>query len=266
MNNTKIEWCTKTWNPVTGCLHGCPYCYARNFATRFGGHKDVPTWKKKMFVDDGHTRYEIETQLHRTTKSGKIVPAAFPFDFTPTFHEYRLKELQRYKTKQNIFVCSMADLFGHWVPLEWILKVFKTCKENPRHWYFFLTKNPQRYIELEDILPRGGNFWYGTTITKPYDPFFQSFGFQTFLSIEPIQEEFFGNMRCLKTGLVIIGAETGNRKGKVIPKKEWIESIVNRCHGQGIPVFLKNNLAEIWGEPLIQEYFTEVPKNEGNKV
>lgn len=37
MNNTKIDWATCSWNPVTGCLHGCPYCYAANQATRFGG-------------------------------------------------------------------------------------------------------------------------------------------------------------------------------------------------------------------------------------
>lgn len=35
---TKIDWCNSTWNPVTGCLHGCAYCYARRIAERFGGH------------------------------------------------------------------------------------------------------------------------------------------------------------------------------------------------------------------------------------
>lgn len=34
MNPTKIEWATHVWNPVTGCKHGCPYCYARRFARR----------------------------------------------------------------------------------------------------------------------------------------------------------------------------------------------------------------------------------------
>ena len=53
---------------------------------------------------------------------------------------------------------------------------------------------------------------------------------------------------------VIIGAETGNRKGKVIPKREWIESIVAACRAASVPVFLKNNLVDIWGEPLIQEF------------
>lgn len=36
MNKTKIEWATYTWNPVTGCLHDCEYCYARRIANRFG--------------------------------------------------------------------------------------------------------------------------------------------------------------------------------------------------------------------------------------
>lgn len=38
MNTTKIEWCDSTWNPVTGCLHQCHYCYARGIARRFGGY------------------------------------------------------------------------------------------------------------------------------------------------------------------------------------------------------------------------------------
>lgn len=33
----KIDWCDSTWNPITGCLHRCEYCYARGIAERFGG-------------------------------------------------------------------------------------------------------------------------------------------------------------------------------------------------------------------------------------
>ena len=39
MNRTTIEWVKNpdgtqgyTWNPITGCLNGCPYCYARKLA------------------------------------------------------------------------------------------------------------------------------------------------------------------------------------------------------------------------------------------
>ncbi len=35
MNKTKIEWTDYTWNPITGCLNGCSYCYARKMFHRF---------------------------------------------------------------------------------------------------------------------------------------------------------------------------------------------------------------------------------------
>lgn len=37
MKKSKIEWCDSTWNPVTGCYHDCPYCYAHRTANRFKG-------------------------------------------------------------------------------------------------------------------------------------------------------------------------------------------------------------------------------------
>ena len=69
---------------------------------------------------------------------------------------------------------------------------------------------------------------------------------------------------CVVTGITTVpenrlieimnGAETGNRKGRVIPKREWIAEIVDYCKANQIPVFLKESLREIWGEELIQEY------------
>ena len=38
MDKTKIDWCDSSWNPVTGCLHGCEYCYAGGIAERFRGN------------------------------------------------------------------------------------------------------------------------------------------------------------------------------------------------------------------------------------
>ncbi len=37
MSNVKdsIHWADYTWNPITGCLRGCNYCYARKMAHRF---------------------------------------------------------------------------------------------------------------------------------------------------------------------------------------------------------------------------------------
>lgn len=42
---TKIEYCTETWNPVTGCFpvsEGCLNCYARRMAKRLRGRFGYP--------------------------------------------------------------------------------------------------------------------------------------------------------------------------------------------------------------------------------
>jgi len=36
MNNTKIEWTDRSWNPYTGCLRNCEWCYAKQIYHRFG--------------------------------------------------------------------------------------------------------------------------------------------------------------------------------------------------------------------------------------
>ena len=54
---------------------------------------------------------------------------------------------------------------------------------------------------------------------------------------------------CLKRAK---GAQTG--PGAIKPKLEWIQSIVDQCRVAGVPVFLKDNLQDIWPGKLIQEY------------
>ena len=57
MAKSKIDWCDDTWNPVSGCRHGCPYCYAREFIHRFGdkvlyGHLgSAPPFSSSLFTD-----------------------------------------------------------------------------------------------------------------------------------------------------------------------------------------------------------------------
>jgi len=249
MNNTKIEWCDRSWNPVTGCVHDCPYCYARNIARRFGGNGGCFV---RDYGRDGLHEIDVPTKIENCPgKKDKTFP--YPFGFEPTFHRYKLEEPQMIKKPQNIFVGSMTDLFGYSIPVGWIKQVFEACKASPIHRYLFLTKCPSRYMKINDILPNEDNFWYGTSITKPDTPYFGSAYNKTFLSIEPLLEPFNQDFEIM-VDWVIIGAETGNRKGKVVPRREWIESIVEKCRERNIPVFMKNSLAKIWWLPLIQEF------------
>ena len=157
MIKSKIEWCDSTWNPVTGCYHDCEYCYARRTANRYRGCLASP---------DGSTSEKIVTlpnKLEAGTKDGSIRYAAYPYGFTPTLHEYRLDDPKTKGLGKTVFVCSMADLFGKWVPDEWIERVFDACMAAPNHRYLFLTKNPERYhhLAMEDKLPSADIFWYG---------------------------------------------------------------------------------------------------------
>lgn len=244
MNKSKIEWCDSTWNPVTGCLHNCNYCYARRIANRFGDKTDG-------VCDEWH---DLHTPFYKM--NGRLNP--YPYSFAPTFHRYRLDEPQKIKKPSKIFVCSMADLFGDWVPDEWIQEVFETCKKAPQHKYLFLTKNPKRLCELAnmDKLPANNNFWYGSTVTSKNSLRYPGrFKDNTFLSIEPLLEPLdaglgsFGNAKW-----IIIGAENGNRKDKIVPKREWIENIVEAASITRIPIFMKNSLKELMGDNFIQEW------------
>ena len=197
MDKTKIEWCDSTWNPVTGCYHDCPYCYARSMINRFG--------KAKY----GKSAGEMDVlELFDPIKDENGKRIAYPTGFVPTLHRYRLNDYKD-KSARTIFVCSMADLFGEWVPDSWIEEVFAACKDAPQHKYLFLTKNPQRYIDLaeKNVLPEEDNMWYGTTITTPDRGYFRSDMRNTFVSIEPIMGDFsddYGNTDGSMTRWIII--------------------------------------------------------------
>lgn len=52
----------------------------------------------------------------------------------------------------------------------------------------------------------------------------------------------------------IKGAETGNRKGKVIPKREWVENILNAARITRMKVFMKESLRDLMGDGFRQEF------------
>lgn len=234
MNKTKIEWADYTWNPVTGCLHGCEYCYARRIANRFAD-------KNNLTYVDG-------------VKPSHLSNVPYPYGFMPTLHQERLNEPARKKKPQKIFVCSMADLFGDWVPDEWIQEVFKACKAAPWHKYLFLTKNPKRYAQ-EDLIRSClvdqdyySCSYFGVSVTnqqmmdEAMDQFLKiNIACPKFISIEPLLNDI--QIKDIwKLKWVIIGQQTG--PGAIPPKPEWVQSIIDQCQVAGVPVFVKNPLHE----------------------
>lgn len=276
MDKTRIDWCDSTWNPVTGCLHGCEYCYARGIAERFGGFDPSVNgaWNTVLYEKGGERLGELNQRQKRRQKDGKMASAPYPFGFVPTLHRYRLNDYIG-KKGRSIFVCSMADLFGKWVPDGWIEEVLAACSLAPQHNYLFLTKNPGRYVDLQDSgkLIAEDNMWYGASAAncKQLELAGRSFselktGVKNFFSVEPILEDITASetwsdcMSSRYADWVIVGAETGRRSDRVIPEYGWIRNIANDCGKEDIPVFMKSSLAQIWGGPLTQEVPKEINK------
>jgi protein gp37 len=218
LNRTEIEWCAYTWNPVVGCKHGCPYCYARRFAERgLGEYGQHPRGKR----------------------------------FEPRFLPERLDGPKSVRRPSRIFAVSMGDLFGDWVPDLWIGRILARTVTEFRHTFIFLTKNPGRLAGFD----WPDNAWVGTTVTNQQDaneriPLLWKCNARVkFVSIEPLiggidLEELSGFI-----DWIIIGAMTG--PGAVKPKQDWVQHIIEGAQWHGIPVFLKSNLE--WPDE-IQQY------------
>ena len=210
--NENVDWAGYTWNPVTGCEHGCKFCYAEDIS--------------KM----------------------KRMQEYYPFGFTPTFHEYRLQAPKNTPVDGRVFVCSMADLFGKWVPDEWINKVFDACMTAPQWEYMFLTKWPNRYKMLES-LPKA---WFGASIIKQSDVARVEREMQSFktsgikwISLEPMLESIrFNDLSWCD--VVVIGSQTAaNGQPAIAPQFDWIVDVVNQCRESNTMYYLKPNLMEV---------------------
>ena len=177
----------------------------------------------------------------------------------PQFFPERLEQLKSKKPK-SIFMDSMSDV--GWWKKEWQEEVFNAIYKNPQHTYIFLTKCEE--IDIPYYLRQGelqNRVFFGQSQTQGivYNGFNEKF--RDFISLEPLLGKVhfngFGGIR-----QVIIGAETGNRKSKVIPKKEWIDDIVKQCDEAKVRVFMKESLRDIMGEDFRQDELIWSVKNE----
>jgi hypothetical protein len=110
------------WDPLTGCLHTCPYCYARAIA------EDKPRAQD------------------------------YPHGFAPTLRPRALraprgrkpaKEAATDVRYRNVLACRLADLFEPHVPKEWTEAILREMGDAP-DWKFILSrKSPERLAEFD---------------------------------------------------------------------------------------------------------------------
>jgi protein gp37 len=237
-----IEWTDWTWNPTAGCMHGC-------------------TWK----MPDGSI---AECYAKRVAEG--LARGAYPEGFE--YHYWRPQVLDdplKEKTPGKIFVGSMADLFGHWVPAEQIRQVLDVMEKASWHTFQTLSKYP---IRLPEFNPYPSNVWVGVSLPagqlmpasggvralKAYLKHMTKIQAQTrFMSIEPLWfdagqvfQEWTEENERLPFEWVIIGAATNGPK-TYQPTSTWVEKMLVVLDQQKIPVFFKGNL--VWS-PWREEF------------
>ena len=153
----------------------------------------------------------------------------------------------------NFLLTGMSD-FSDWHP-EWTHEIFDRIARNPQHTCLFLTKRPER-INFHTNLD---NVWMGVTVTceaekRRIADLRRHIGARHYhVTFEPL----FGDIPDLDLeGIdwVVIGTETGRRKGKIEANPQWVAHIANQAKAHGIPLFMKEELAPIVGEEhMIQE-------------
>lgn len=163
-DNSHIEWTDASWNPIRArrtdatpadpeiadlvgwhCERvspGCQHCYAETInEKRFG------------------------TGLPYNRKSRDLVSVELD--------EAALLKPLHWKKPRKVFVCSMTDLFGEWVPDEVIDRVFAVMALSPQHTFQLLTKRPERMREyVVAARPRVAALLYNATYEQRTDDTF----------------------------------------------------------------------------------------------
>lgn len=237
-----------TWNVIGGCLHAC-----------------------RWTMPDGKVAICYAEDIAENGVAKSNFPHGFAHHY---FHPSRLNEPLKVKEPAGIFLDSMSDLFGAWVPEDEIRQVLDVCRRAHWHTFFSLTKNAPRLLQF-DFPP---NVWVGASL--PPDFMFGkplSFGQKQhmlaktlavlakvnatvrWISFEPLSwecaeivEDGFNVQHSTlnaqhstdATGCIqwaVIGAASDGRK-YFPPRNGGLTRLLNVLDRHGVPVFYKGNL------------------------
>ena len=203
MNRTKIDWCDYTWNPITGCLNGCSYCYARRISNRFVGHFK-PTFHKDRLE-----------QPFKVKKPSLI--------FADSMSDFWGKGVRRDWRDEVYNVMNQTRQHTYFLLTKQPQKITDMHYEIPENCFVgvSVTCFDDRWRVPKLITNTGEHVKH-------------------FVSVEPLLDNIVSDYIYL-VDWVIVGCLTGVGSKKYKPKKETIDEIVSNCKRLGIPVFIKGN-------------------------
>lgn len=170
----------------------------------------------------------------------------------PEFFPEKLHLLDN-KKPGNWLLTGMSD-FADWKQ-EWVSKTMSHISANPQNNFLFLTKSPERLHFHTDI----DNVWVGVTVTcsaekeriKILKEHVRCKHYH--ITFEPLHGSV-GELDLSGIEWIVIGTETGKRKGKIPARTEWVVEIAEQAALKNIPVFMKEELEKIIGiENMIQK-------------
>lgn len=252
-NRTKIDWARWSWCPYTGCLGPggggpCGYCFAAGFAERF--YTDMPKGK----------RFEPRFRPERLSA---------PFNT-------KIPSTMAGPGATSVFVCSMGDLFGKWVPddvIDQVLDVVRRVEREGKRkapkfplWNFiFLTKNPPRLPTIN----WPSNAWVGVTVDRQFrvkaavealnsvnarvkflscEPFLEPLNFMLPAADEPsyllptrMVAEGENGLSCVDWAIFGACTATSTSQEKQ-PEWPWVEDLMVQARFAGCMVYFKKNL------------------------
>ena len=197
-----------------GCLHACNYCYARDIANRLYR----PQFKPAFYP--GRLKCPAQTDVPREAKQDI--------------------------GQKNVFTCSMADLFGKWVPEELIQMVLDVVRKSPQWNFLFLTKFPQRHLKLE--FP--DNAWIGTSVDSQKmiqnaEEIFKDVKAKVkWLSCEPMMERLTFKHLDRFQWVVIGGSSKSTQTPEFRPPREWVTHLWSQARAASCMIYEKPNLLE----------------------
>jgi len=234
-----------TWNAIGGCHHDCEW-----------------------LMPDGTTAicYAKHVAEH-------VAQAHYPNGFAHHYwHPERLQEPLKEKESARIFLDSMADLFGRWVPTEQIQQVLDVVCEAEQHIFLSLTKNAPRLLAIQDFpanlhigVSSPPDHMFGETLTqtqqqkmlrRSLDILSRFPSRVTWMSFEPLSWDVAWIVEDYPNALkwAVIGAAS-NGPRTYQPEPAHVKALLDVLAMQGVPVFFKGNLkGNSAAQPWREEY------------